>query len=217
MQKAAQVVQATPMALSHATLTEGLQYLARHDPDLASILIELGAPPLWSREPGFATLIYIILEQQVSTASARAAYDRLLAVTTPLTPRRFLELDDTLLKRIGFSRQKATYSRHLARSIMEGSLDLEALSAMDDSAVRSALIKIKGIGPWTAEIYLLMALGRADVWPRGDLALAVAVQRAKGLASRPSPEALEEISVVWQPWRAVAARLFWHYYLSQRR
>ncbi|MBA2409756.1 MAG: DNA-3-methyladenine glycosylase 2 family protein [Gammaproteobacteria bacterium] len=201
------------MMLSQITLTEGLKYLSDRDPDLAVILDDLGAPPLWSREPGFGTLICIILEQQVSLASARAAYERLLAAVSLLTPESFLDIDDSLLKRIGFSRQKISYSRHLAQSIIDGSLNLETLSAMDDPAARAALVKIKGIGPWTAEIYLLMALGRPDAWPRGDLALAVAVQKVKCLAARPTPDTLEEMSTMWRPWRAVAARLFWHYYL----
>jgi len=208
-------MQAMQIALSPTTLMDGLKCLARCDPDLASILKEFGAPPLWFREPGFATLVYIILEQQVSLASAKAVYDRLLAVISPLTPRRYLELDQTSLKSIGFSRQKISYTRHLAQLITDGSLNLEALGTMDDAAVRASLLKIKGIGPWTAEIYLLMALGRPDAWPRGDLALAVAVQRIRGLAYRPNPDALEEMSRIWRPWRAVAARLFWHYYLNK--
>lgn len=204
----------TPMALSQTTLAHGLLYLAARDPDLASILTGLGTPPLWRREPGFSTLIHIILEQQVSLASAKAAYDRLLSVVSLLTPQRFLSLDDALLKTVGFSRQKATYSRHLAQSIIDGSLNLEALCAMDDESVRCELTKIKGIGLWTAEVYLLMALGRPDAWPRGDLGLAIAVQRVKQLEKRPTPEMLEEMGERWRPWRAVAARLYWHYYLS---
>lgn len=170
---------------------------------------------MWAREPGFPTLLYIILEQQVSLASARAAFDRLRAAVAPLTPQGFLELDDAALKVIGFSRQKAGYGRHLARAILEGRLDLAALSAREDALVRSELTRIKGIGPWTADIYLLMALRRPDVWPVDDLALAAAVQRVKGLDRRPTPEELEEVGSAWQPWRAVAARLLWHYYLSE--
>jgi DNA-3-methyladenine glycosylase II len=169
---------------------------------------------MWARESGFSTLLHVILEQQVSLASARAAHNKLLVVASPLTPRRFLKLDDATLKAVGFSRQKTSYGRELARSIVEGLLDLDALSSMDDAAVRSELIKIKGIGRWTADIYLLMVLRRPDIWPKGDLALAVAAQKVKRLQTRPTQEELDEMSAAWKPWRAVAARILWHYYLS---
>jgi len=204
-----------PESLAGETLVRGLRCLADRDPDLAQILGDLGPPPMWAREPGFPTLVHVILEQQVSLASARAAYDRLLAAASPLTPEGFLELDDSRLRSIGFSRQKAGYGRHLGRAILDGQLDLGALDAMDDAAARSALTQIKGIGRWSADIYLLMALRRPDIWPSGDLALAVAVQRMKGLPSRPTPDELDAHGEHWRPWRAVAARLLWHHYLSQ--
>jgi len=169
---------------------------------------------MWERESGFSTLLHIILEQQVSLASARAAHNKLLETANPLTPRRFLQLDDSTLRTIGFSRQKTIYGRELARSIDEGLLDLDALGSMDDAAVRAELIKIKGIGRWTADIYLLMVLRRPDIWPVGDLALAVAAQKVKGLRTRPTQQELDEMSAAWRPWRAVAARILWHYYLS---
>lgn len=206
----------SPTLLTEATLAHGLHVLSERDPDLARILKMLGPPPMWAREPGFPTLVHIILEQQVSLASAKAAYTRLLAAATPLTPARFLELDDATLKNIGFSRQKTAYGRHLAQSIASGHLNLAALDTMDDHAVRVALTKIKGIGLWTANIYLLMVLRRPDIWPSGDLALAVAAQQVKRLASRPKPDELDALAAAWQPWRAVAARLLWHHYLSNR-
>ena len=129
-------------------------------------------------------------------------------------PEGFLELDDATLKNIGFSRQKTAYCRHLARSILEKRLNLTGLGEMDTAAARSELMKIKGIGPWTADIYLLSALRRPDIWPKGDLALAVSVQKVKNLASRPTPDELEAISTLWRPWRAVAARILWHDYLN---
>jgi DNA-3-methyladenine glycosylase II len=168
---------------------------------------------MWTRQPGFPTLIHIILEQQVSLASAKAAFDRLLATTPSLTPERFLELDNTTLRTIGFSRQKAECGHQIATAIQEGRLDLVALGTMDDATARAELIKLKGIGPWTAEVYLLIALRRPDVWPIGDLALAAAVQRIKGFARRPTKDELEEIGAAWRPWRAIAARTLWHYYL----
>jgi DNA-3-methyladenine glycosylase II len=203
-----------PAALTEKDLATGLDYLAKCDPDLARIVDKLGPPPMWTREPGFPTMIHMILEQQVSLASARAAYDRLLVAASPLTPRRFLGLDDVRLKAIGFSRQKIVYGRCLSRAILEGRLDLASLDAMDDDSVRSELTRIKGIGAWTADIYLLMALRRPDVWPSSDLALAVAVQRLMGLEARPTRELLDAIAGRWRPWRAVAARLLWHYYLT---
>jgi DNA-3-methyladenine glycosylase II len=206
-----------PSPLDNQTLLRGVAYLADVDPELARLASNLGPPPLWAREPGFATLVHIILEQQVSLASARAAFDRLEAAAAPLTPTRFLAFSDAQLKEIGFSRQKTRYGRELATAILEGELDLAGLSLLDDGAARARLMAIKGIGPWTADIYLLMAMLRPDTWPAGDLALAVAVQEVKGLPLRPGPEELERISAPWRPWRAVAARLLWHFYLSQRR
>jgi DNA-3-methyladenine glycosylase II len=203
--------------LDEVLYARALEELAGRDAHLAEVLKQHGPPPMWAREPGFATLVYIILEQQVSLASARAAYDKLCDVARPLTPRRFLKLNDQELKRVGFSRQKARYARLLAEELVSRRLDLGALTAMEDGAIRTRLTALKGIGPWTAEIYLLMALGRADAWPVHDLALAIAVQRVKRLRKRPSPERLEKMSAAWRPWRAVAARLFWHHYLSARK
>ena len=186
------------------------------DPDLARIMAQWGSPPMWAREPGFPTLIHIILEQQVSLASARAAFERLQAAVSPLTPQGYLVLDDATLKAVGFSRQKTGYGRGLARAIVEGRLDLEALEKMPDRAVHAELCTIKGIGPWSASIYLLMALLRPDAWPVGDIALASAAQDVKRLAARPTLDELEAIGAAWRPWRAVAARLLWHHYLNQR-
>jgi DNA-3-methyladenine glycosylase II len=203
-----------PSSLNPASLLQGVEYLCTIDRDLALIREEFGPPPLWAREPGFPTLIYIILEQQVSLASAKAAFSKLKDASIEITPEKFLQFNDEELKRFGFSRQKMGYCRGLARSILDNELDLNALVFMDDADARSALIRLKGIGPWTADIYLLMALLRPDIWPAGDLALAAAVQKLKGLSSRPVTEELELLAIPWQPWRAVAARLLWHFYLS---
>ena len=205
----------TLLTLDETMLAHGVQELIALDPDLAAVHDRLGVPPLWAREPGFPTLVHIILEQQVSLASARAAFDKLCAEVNPLTPAGVLALDDETLKRVGFSRQKATYVRYLANAIMTGTLDVDALATLPDEAVRKQLIALKGIGPWSAEIYLLMALCRADAWPAGDLALQVAAQAIKGLPARPDPVMLHDIAESWRPWRAVAARLLWHHYLSK--
>jgi DNA-3-methyladenine glycosylase II len=201
--------------LNHRTLLEGIRFLESKDRMLQSVVTRCGAPPLWEREQGFATLIFIILEQQVSLASAKAAYDRLLMHMDPLTPAGFNDLTDDQLKGFGFSRQKTSYGRHLANAILNKSLDLAKLTDLDDEQAKARLMQVKGIGSWTADIYLLRALGRPDVWPSGDLALSVAVQRLKGLATRPSPQDLDNMSRIWRPWRAVAARILWHYYLNR--
>jgi DNA-3-methyladenine glycosylase II len=202
-------------ALTETSLARGLSQLAKTDADLARVLKLHGRPPLWAREPGFMTLVLIMLEQQVSLASAQATYERLLAIVSPLTPESFLALDDATLKRAGFSRQKIAYVRHLAQLIIEGELDLPALEAMSDEEARTQLMRVKGIGPWTAEIYLLRALLRPDAWPAGDLALAIAAQQVKNLPARPTPDQLHELGNIWKPWRAVAARLLWQHYLNR--
>lgn len=200
--------------LDDRSLARGVRHLSQVDRDLARVVGRFGTPPMWERDPGFPTLIRIILEQQVSLASAKAAFNKLCLLTSPVTPHNFLELDDVALKEAGFSRQKTGYGRHLAESIAEGRLDLEALHEMDDESVRVELMRVKGIGLWSADIYLLMAMLRPDIWPRGDLALATAVQRVKRLKVRPDQKTLDHMSESWMPWRAVAARLFWHFYLS---
>lgn len=208
--------QSLRLILTEDFFVRAVAELATRDLDLAGVLEKYGRPPLWVREPGFPSLVYIILEQQVSLASARAAYQRLIAATKPLTPASFLCLTDAELKAIGFSRQKTLYTRLLADALAQGHFDLGYLHDLHDEAARKMLIALKGIGNWTADIYLLSALRRPDVWPVGDLALATAVQEVKRLRQRPSPEKLERMSAPWRPYRAVAARLFWHAYLSRR-
>ena len=191
--------------------------LARRDPDLARVVRAHGPPPLWQRRPGFATLVHIILEQQVSLASARAAFDRARMLARPFTPANFLALDDRELRVAGFSRQKTEYCRNLARAILDKDLQLGRLPCLDDDEVRRELTAVKGIGAWTADIYLIMVLGRPDVWPLGDIALAQAARELKRLAARPSGIEMTAIGESWRPWRAVAARVLWHHYLSTPR
>ena len=200
--------------LTRPAFDQALAILRDRDPDLGCILSSFGPPPMWKREPGFPTLVHIILEQQVSLASAKAAFDRLRQAVPVLNPAEFLRLDSGTLRQFGFSRQKTRYCRNLAHAITDGFLHLEGLEGMDDNRARAELLKITGIGRWTADIYLLMALRRPDVWPMNDLALAAAVQRVKRLEARPSSKELEALSQTWKPWRAVAARVLWHHYLS---
>jgi DNA-3-methyladenine glycosylase II len=202
--------------LNEEIFSQGVRFLTGRDEHLAEVVQTYGKPPLWVREPGFPTLVYIILEQQVSLTSAKAAFDRLQAAVKPLTPRAFLKLNDAELLRIGFSRQKTLYTRLLAQSLARRHFDLRYLQDLPDDSAHKMLVAFKGIGRWTADIYLLSALRRPDIWPTGDLALATAVQEVKRLRKRPSPEKLEALSAPWRPWRAVAARLFWHAYLCKR-
>jgi DNA-3-methyladenine glycosylase II len=209
-------VASIPAPLTDSTLALAVGELAARDPDLRGIVDRFGPPPLWDRPAGFATLSYIVLEQQVSLASAQAAFGRLSAAAGKLTPDRFLQFDDAELLAIGFSRQKTAYVRNLARAVASGELDLDGLAALTDDAVERSLVALAGIGPWTASIYLMEALLRPDVWPASDMALAAAVAEVKGLGARPCASEMLALAEPWRPWRSVAARLFWHDYLSRR-
>lgn len=205
-----------PLALNEKRLAEATNSVAMIDKDLARILADHGTPPLWAREPGFITLLRIILEQQVSLVSADAMYRRLVTKISPLTPPAVLAAGAPFLCSFGITRQKATYFINVAESIHSGGLDLEELGKLSDESAIAKLTSVKGIGPWTARIYLLMALCRPDVWPVGDIALATAFKNLKGLRERPTQPELSEIARVWSPYRATAARMLWHYYLSEK-
>jgi DNA-3-methyladenine glycosylase II len=193
------------------TLPQALAELGDRDPDMAVARARAGEPPLRRRPAGFATLLRIIIAQQVSTASARAISSRLDKAARPLTPETFLALDDHALGAIGFSRQKVGYGRGLAIEVSEGRLALDQLARLDDEAAITELTAVKGIGRWTAEIYLMFALGRRDVWPAADLGLAQAAQHLKGMKERPDPKKMMELGEAWRPWRSVASLLLWHY------
>lgn len=207
--------------LSTRAFNAAVRELAAMDADLGQVVETYGVPKIQQREPGFATLVLLILEQQVSLASARATFEKLgLAagrIASEITPDAVLALDDETLRAAGLSRQKARYTRLLSEETASGTLDVGGLARMDDDAVRARLTKITGIGPWTADVYLLMALKRADIWPVQDLALAVAAHEVKGLSARPGADELLEIGEAWRPWRTVAARILWHYYLNTKR
>ena len=184
---------------------------------LAGIHATYGDPPLWRRDAGFQTLVHIILEQQVSLKSAKAMLVRLESSIQPFTPSNFIELGDSYLRGLGVTRQKSAYVLHLAKSIVNGDLSFARLARMSDEEARLVLTRVKGIGSWSADVYLLMAMRRADIWPAGDLALAVAMKELKGLANRPGPEELERLAEQWRPHRAVAARMLWQYYLGKKK
>ena len=204
-----------PKQLNDRSLAAACRSLAA-EPAFASILHRFGTPPLWDRPQGFATLLNIILEQQVSLASAKACFDKLERELGAVTPDGLLTLDDAQLKSIGFSRQKAAYGRHLAEAVLEERIDLPGLARLPDPEAKAELIKLKGVGEWTGDIYLLMALLRPDVMPKGDIALHSAWHRVSG---EPKPTSDEFLAVAerWQPHRSTAARLLWHFYLSERK
>jgi DNA-3-methyladenine glycosylase II len=200
--------------LDTATLDAGCRALAAHDAALGTLYARNGAPPLWRRDPGFTTLVKLVLEQQVSLASGAAAYRRLEARLGDVTPEGFLTLTDEELRAAAFSRQKARYVRLLAAAIVAGELDLAGVAELPDAEASAALQELTGIGPWTAANYLLFALGRPDAWPRGDRALVVSLGRALDRPEPPGYDEADELAEAWRPWRAVAARLLWHDYLG---
>ena len=204
--------------LTKKRLVEGVEFLCSKDTHLRTIVDRLGSPPQWYRKQGFRTLLYLILEQQVSLASARAIWNKLVAFQqSEPTPSTFLELTDEELRSVGFSRQKIRYGRLLSEAIISRRIKLNHLQRSDDAYVHAKLTAIKGIGRWTADVYMMEAMRRADIWPVGDLALATSVTEVFGLQVRPNEAALEIIGKKFKPWRSVAARILWHHYLSDPR
>jgi DNA-3-methyladenine glycosylase II len=202
--------------LTHASLSEGARVLRQRDRDLARILGRLGEPPLWGRRPGFPTLVRIILEQQVSLAAARTLYRRIACDLGGMSAQSVHACGESGLRELGMTRQKARYCHGLAARIVGGSLDLSQIAVLPDEAGRSALLGVPGLGPWSVDIYYLMALRRPDVWPQGDLALASALREIKRMAELPGREEQAALSARWSPWRSVAARLLWAHYLAAR-
>ena len=190
--------------------------LVARDDDLAALVDEHGVPALWLRPPGFPSLVLFVLEQQVSLASAAAAYGKVLQRIGVMAPKPLLATTPEELRLDGISRQKDRYLRALATAAESGDLDLDALDRMADDEVRRELMRIPGIGLWTADVYLLACLGRPDLWPVGDRALQVAVAEALRLDVVPVRDELEAIGERWRPHRSTAARLLWHGYLVRR-
>ena len=204
------------LALAPDTFAIASRHLAAVDPAFATVVAERGLPSFWHRPPGFATMCLFIIEQQVSLASAKAVFDRVLEALGVMTPATMLGSGAELLGRCGVTRQKQRYLLGLAHQIDSGLLDLDGLEGRPDHEVRRRLLEITGIGPWTADVYLLSALRRPDLWPAGDRALQVGVGELLKLPSPPTPFEMEEIGERWRPWRSVAARLVWHEYLGRR-
>jgi DNA-3-methyladenine glycosylase II len=199
------------------TFRHGLAELGRLDSAVAAAVERLGEPPLRQWPQGFSTLIDVIVGQQVSTASARAIRGKLRAAVDPLTPEAILATGDDALRACGLSRQKSAYVQDLARHVADGRLDFARLPDLPDDDAIAALVAVKGIGVWTAEIYLLFALGRPDVWPAEDLALRIAVQDLHGHPERLTGKAGRAAVAAWAPWRGIGAMLMWHYYHALTR
>ncbi len=205
------------MRLTGATLRDAVHDLCARDDALARLVLQYGPPPLWERPEGFVTLVRVILEQQVSLESAATLFARLDAsVPGGMQPEPIRTQGVDGLRAFGVTRQKAAYLVALAEHVTDGRLDLRALPALTDAEVLVALQRVPGIGPWTAQVYLLFSLGRPDAWPPGDLALHKALQHVHALDQMPSSREASEMAAIWSPWRAVAARILWHAYLTQR-
>jgi DNA-3-methyladenine glycosylase II len=202
---------------SEADLAAALAHLAVADPRFRAMLAVTGTPPLRRRPGGFAGLVSIVVSQQLSTASAGAIWARLAAAYVPFEARKILHARTDRLARIGLSAAKIRTLRAIATAIDSGALDLSALVDVDADVAHAALTAVHGIGPWTADIYLLTCLGHADAWPTGDLALQEAARLAFGLAERPGTKAMIALAEPWRPWRGVAARVLWSYYRHIKR
>jgi DNA-3-methyladenine glycosylase II len=190
--------------------------LSKQDSHFAQIIKQHGYPPLWSREGNFETLIHIILEQQVSLASAKAALNKLKEKIGTITPKKVFALTDAELKACYFSRQKIVYAKHLAEAILSKKIDLKKLNNESDEIIREQLKKIKGIGDWTVDVYLLMALHRTDIFPVGDLAMINSLKKIKKLPPKISREEILLMAENWRPYRSLASMLFWHVYIIER-
>lgn len=191
--------------------------LSSKDRELKSIIKSFGYPPMWTRPNTFETLVHIILEQQVSLASALAALNKLREKLTKITPGGLLALTDEELKACYFSRQKTIYARSLAAAIQSKQLNLKSLEKLPDEDVRARLVALKGIGNWTVDVYLMFVLRRADIFPIGDLAAVNALKQVKKLSKDTAKEGLLDITGEWQPYRTVATMILWHHYLSIRK
>jgi DNA-3-methyladenine glycosylase II len=207
--------EADPPIYAPEGLAEGVRTLTV-EPLFAEIVERAGPPRFRRRRNGFGTLLHVILEQQVSIDAAAAMHRRLLGVCRPLAPEAFLALDDGTLRSCGFSRQKMGYARALAARVDNGKLDFARLDAAEDEAALAELLSLRGIGRWSAEIYLLFALGRADIWPAADLGLQVALGDHLRSGARADEPETRRLGEAWRPWRSVAACLFWQSYLHAR-
>jgi DNA-3-methyladenine glycosylase II len=200
-----------------ADIAAGLAAILAADPRLAAVAAVAGELPLRRRPGGFSGIASIVVSQQLSTASASAIWGRLAAAYDPFTPQSLIRARADRLARLGLSTAKIRTLKEIARAIAAGALDCDALPAMPADDAHAALCAIHGIGPWTADIYLLFCLGHPDAWPAGDLALQEAARLAFALPARPSAKEIAAFAEPWRPWRAVAARLLWSYYRAVKQ
>lgn len=191
--------------------------LAAIDKELKQIIQLHGYPPMWTRPASFATLIHIILEQQVSLASALAAFNKLKQKIGAITPEKLLQLSDTEMRACYFSRQKMVYARHLAETILSKKIQLKKLPALPDEEIRTTLKQVKGIGDWTSDVFLMFALQRTDIFPIGDLAMVNALKAIKKLPKQTAKEELLQMAEAWRPYRSIASMLLWHHYLNTNK
>jgi len=199
------------LKLTPKRMQEGLAHLAAVDPDMARAIAEVGHPPMRTSDPGFTTLLRSIMGQQVSVHAARSIWEKLNRLVSPLTPENLLKASDATLREAGLSGQKARYAKALAADIVEKRLDFDGVHLMDDEVAIAELTKALGVGRWTAEIYLMFALGRTDIMPGNDLGLITAAGHLKGLRRRPDEKKLRRLAEQWRPWRSVASLVLWHY------
>ncbi len=203
-----------PESFSKYSFKKICDQLAKADRDLSFIVETYGYPPMWTRPNSFETLVHIILEQQVSLASALASLKKLQERTEGLTPRKVMALSDEEMRACYVSRQKTMYIRGLAEAILKKKLVLEELETLSNDEVRAKLTSLKGIGNWTTDVYLMFVLQRADLFPVGDLAAVNALKRAKALPVNTTKEKVVEVAAQWKPYRTVATMILWHFYLS---
>ena len=202
--------------LDEHTFLAACRLLTEEDEQLAGLVDLWGLPEFWRREPGFKTLVWLILEQQVSLESGAAMFGRLATLVGEITPHALADAGGAALRSIGVTRQKTSYLLDLAERITSGVVDLAGLERQGNDEARATLLSIRGIGPWTADAYLLSALRRPDMWPIGDRALQVGTAEVLGMRTIPDEDQLELLAEAWRPVRAAAARLIWHAYLSER-
>ena len=188
------------------------QRLATSDPDFSELILKIGLPRERYREPTLATLIHIVVSQQISLTAADSIWRKFNAEISKITPDSIIHLGEEGLRKLGFTRSKSTATLNLCQQMRDETFDINAIFSMDDDNAKKYIMRLRGFGEWSASIFLIFCLGRADVWPSGDVALQEATRSLKKLSFRPTPKQMDDISIAWQPWRSTAAHLLWHYY-----